>query len=96
MPSFHNIKYLKAELPSQADMVIVGGGVIGVSIACYLPRMSASHVLVLDKGRVGEGSTFRQKTFTNNRLDICLIITENKHAPNRESKNHESSAHGGF
>jgi sarcosine oxidase subunit beta len=40
-----------------ADVVIIGGGIIGVSIAYYLGKMGARDVVVFEKDLIGEGST---------------------------------------
>jgi sarcosine oxidase subunit beta len=40
-----------------ADIVIIGGGIIGVSIAYYLTQRKARSVVLLEKGMLGEGST---------------------------------------
>jgi len=40
-----------------ADVVIVGGGIVGVSIAYYLGNMGAKNVVLLEKDLIGEGST---------------------------------------
>lgn len=40
-----------------ADIVIIGGGIIGVSIAYHLGRLGARNVLLLEKGLLCEGST---------------------------------------
>jgi len=40
-----------------ADIVIIGGGIIGVSVAYYLGKMGADNVLLLEKDLIGEGST---------------------------------------
>jgi sarcosine oxidase subunit beta len=42
-----------------ADVVIVGGGVIGLSIAYHLALKKAGKILLLEKGQLGEGSTSR-------------------------------------
>jgi sarcosine oxidase subunit beta len=42
-----------------ADVVIVGGGIIGVSIAYHLARKKAGKIVLLEKGMLGEGSTGR-------------------------------------
>jgi sarcosine oxidase subunit beta len=42
-----------------ADIVIIGGGVIGVSIAYHLALKKAGKILLLEKGQLGEGSTSR-------------------------------------
>jgi len=44
-------------LPKRADVVIVGGGIIGVSVAHYLAKGGAGEVLLLERGMMGEGST---------------------------------------
>src|SRR5256712_12548418 len=40
-----------------ADVVIVGGGIIGASIASHLTKKGGRHVLVLERARLGSGST---------------------------------------
>jgi sarcosine oxidase subunit beta len=42
-----------------ADIVIIGGGIIGVSIAYHLALKKAGKVLLLEKGQLGEGATSR-------------------------------------
>ncbi len=40
-----------------ADIVIIGGGIIGTSIAYHLAQKKAGGVVLLEKGMLGEGST---------------------------------------
>jgi len=40
-----------------AEIVIIGGGIIGTSIAYHLARKKARGVILLEKGMLGEGST---------------------------------------
>jgi sarcosine oxidase subunit beta len=42
-----------------ADVVIIGGGVIGLSIAYYLALKRAGRIVLFEKGQLGEGSTSR-------------------------------------
>ena len=42
-----------------ADVVIIGGGVIGASIAYHLALKNAGKIVLLEKGQLGEGSTSR-------------------------------------
>jgi len=42
-----------------ADVVIIGGGIIGLSIAYYLALKKAGRIVLLEKGQLGEGSTSR-------------------------------------
>lgn len=39
------------------ETIVIGGGVIGVSIAYHLARLGQRRVLLLDRGRIGEGTT---------------------------------------
>lgn len=45
-------------LPSEADVVIIGGGVMGLSSALHFARAGV-RVVLLEKGSLGEGSTSR-------------------------------------
>jgi sarcosine oxidase subunit beta len=45
------------ELPQIADIVVVGGGVIGSSIAFHLARMGAGQVVLLERKHLAAGST---------------------------------------
>jgi sarcosine oxidase subunit beta len=40
-----------------AEIIIIGGGIIGTSIAYYLAQKKAKGVILLEKGMLGEGST---------------------------------------
>jgi sarcosine oxidase subunit beta len=42
-----------------ADVVIIGGGIIGLSIAYYLALKKAGKIVLFEKGQLGEGSTSR-------------------------------------
>ncbi len=39
------------------DAIVIGGGVIGTSIACHLARFGAGRVLLLERARLGGGTT---------------------------------------
>ena len=45
-------------LPAQAEIVIVGGGIIGCSLAYHLTKLGKRDVLVLEQGRVTSGTTW--------------------------------------
>jgi sarcosine oxidase subunit beta len=45
------------DLPATASVVIVGGGVVGCSIAYHLARRGVRNVLVLERDAVGAGTT---------------------------------------
>jgi sarcosine oxidase subunit beta len=46
-----------AELPSRASVVIIGGGVVGLSIAYHLGQAGVTDVVLVEKGEFGSGST---------------------------------------
>lgn len=50
---------MSAALPERASVVVVGGGVIGVSTAFHLAEAGVPDVLLLDSGSFGGGSTCR-------------------------------------
>ncbi|HEU5416789.1 MAG TPA: FAD-dependent oxidoreductase, partial [Streptosporangiaceae bacterium] len=46
------------DLPERSEIVIIGGGVVGCSIAYYLARRGKTDVTVLERRRLTEGSTW--------------------------------------
>ncbi len=48
----------KLQIPKQARIVIVGGGIIGCSTAYHLAKMDCNDVVVIEKGKLTSGSTF--------------------------------------
>jgi len=46
-------------LEQVADVVIIGGGVIGLSISYHLGQRKMGKIVLLEKGQLGEGSTSR-------------------------------------
>ena len=48
-----------AELPARASVVVVGGGVIGLSTAYHLARSGVRDVVLLERDELGSGSTCR-------------------------------------
>ncbi len=47
-----------SELPDQANVVIIGGGVIGASVAWHLTQLGCEGVLILERGQLGCGTTW--------------------------------------
>ena len=50
------------------DVVIVGGGVIGLSTAYHLAHKGAGEIVLLEKGPVGDGSSSRAAGITSGLL----------------------------
>jgi sarcosine dehydrogenase len=47
-----------SELPSSAKIVIVGGGIVGCSVAYHLGKMGLTDVILLEQGKLTCGSTW--------------------------------------
>jgi 4-methylaminobutanoate oxidase (formaldehyde-forming) len=47
-----------ADLPSRARVVIIGGGIIGTSVAYHLTRLGWSDVVLLEQGHLSGGTTW--------------------------------------
>ena len=46
------------ELPSEADVVVIGGGSVGCSTAYHLAKMGVSKVVLLEKHKLTSGTTW--------------------------------------
>jgi sarcosine oxidase subunit beta len=49
----------KVELPPRAEIVIVGAGVVGLSIAYHLAKKGLADIVVVDRGYLAEGASGR-------------------------------------
>jgi glycine/D-amino acid oxidase-like deaminating enzyme/glycine cleavage system aminomethyltransferase T len=47
-----------ATLPSHAEIIIVGGGIVGCSVAYHLAKMGKTDVLLLEQGKLTSGTTW--------------------------------------
>ncbi|MDH3476157.1 MAG: FAD-dependent oxidoreductase, partial [Rhodospirillales bacterium] len=45
-------------LPARAEVVIIGGGVIGLSVAYHLARRGAADVVLLERHRLTSGTSW--------------------------------------
>ncbi len=45
-------------IPTQARVVIIGGGIVGASVAYHLTKSGWTDVLLLEQGRLSGGTTW--------------------------------------
>ena len=49
---------MTSKIPQRADIVVIGGGVMGVSTAYHLAKLGRSDILLLEQGRLSCGTTW--------------------------------------
>jgi len=49
---------MSKQIPDQAQVVIIGGGIVGCSVAYHLTKLGWSDVLVLERKELGSGTTW--------------------------------------
>ena len=49
---------MKNIVPDQAQIIVIGGGIIGCSVAYHLAKNGAKDILLLERGQLTCGSTF--------------------------------------
>ncbi|TMI02923.1 MAG: FAD-binding oxidoreductase, partial [Betaproteobacteria bacterium] len=71
----------KEALPGEADVVIVGGGIVGCAAAYYLAKRGASAVLI-EKDEIGRAQSGRNWGFIRQQgrdpLELPLMIESNR------------------
>ena len=61
--------------PTQAEIIVIGGGIVGCSTAYHLAKFGAKDVLLLERHKLTSGSTFHAAGLVDfiNRNDIITI-----------------------
>ncbi len=65
------------DVPNRADVVVIGGGVIGCSVAYHLARAGAGDVILLERGQLGCGTTWHSAgniTWKPNEIDGDMVL----------------------
>jgi glycine cleavage system aminomethyltransferase T/glycine/D-amino acid oxidase-like deaminating enzyme len=86
-----------AEPPDRARVVIVGGGVIGSSIAYHLTKLGLTDVVVVERGRVTNGTTWHAAGLVSQvRGTHALTELSRRNAPLYASLGAETGVDTGF
>ena len=64
---------LKSALPSSADVVIIGGGVIGCSTLYHLAKNGLTNVILLERDQLTSGTTWHTAGRLNQQH--CLFLS---------------------
>jgi len=54
------------------DAIVIGGGVIGTSIACHLARFGAGRVLLLERGSLGSGTSAQSSCIVRTHYSVPI------------------------
>lgn len=69
------------DFPKTADIVVIGGGIVGVATAYYLAKSGRKNVVVLgtvcsgSTGRCGAGIRAQWGLELNCRMALCYVLT---------------------
>ena len=72
-----------SSLPKTADVVILGAGVMGASIAFHLAKRGAGKIVVIDKDHVGRGGSGRSSALVRMHysfppeVELALVSLQN-------------------
>src|SRR5579864_7610055 len=67
-------------MTTASDVLIVGGGVIGCSIACHLARRRAGRVVLLEKSYPGAGSSGKSGAIIRQHYSNALTVAMARHS----------------
>jgi len=56
------------------DAIVIGGGVIGTSIACHLARFGAGRVLLLERGTLGGGTSAQSSCIVRTHYSVPINV----------------------
>ena len=56
------------------DAIVIGGGVIGTSIACHLARLGAGSVLLLEQGTLGSGTSAQSSCIVRTHYSVPINV----------------------
>ena len=56
------------------EAIVIGGGVIGTSIACHLARLGAGRVILLERGTLGSGTSAQSSCIVRTHYSVPLNV----------------------
>ena len=74
-------KELKGDI--NCDYLIVGGGIMGVSLAYFLNKLGAKNIVLIEKNEIGTGATGKSAGFLALKGELDLVQIMNKYGKKR-------------
>jgi len=76
------------------DAIVIGGGVVGTSIACHLARLGARRVLLLERDRLGSGTSAQSSCIVRTHYSVPenVALAQAALAVFRDFRNHLGDA----
>lgn len=88
MNSFSNTDY-----PEQTEFLIIGGGIVGASVAYHLTLMGRSNVTLLEQGKLGGGTTWHAAGMVGRLRTSSSMTVINKYSAELYSKLEAETGH---
>ena len=83
----------KNAMPSRAETVVIGGGIVGCSVAYHLAQLGHRDVLLLEQNQLGSGTTWHAAGMIG-RLRTSNSLTEiNRYSAELYSRLFEETGH---
>jgi glycine cleavage system aminomethyltransferase T/glycine/D-amino acid oxidase-like deaminating enzyme len=75
LPSFHRQRRSLSSLPAHANVVVIGGGIIGTSVAYHLAKHGVQDVILLERHQLTAGTTWHAAGLINTFGSLSSIST---------------------
>ena len=77
MANCHNVSHEGVSMKSHARVVVIGGGVVGVSTLYHLAKKGWSDVVLFERKELTSGSTWHAACTSSSKLKTCSPYMNN-------------------